>query len=492
MREDSTPIRTRFAPICRQIVAAAAAVAIGLGSATASGAAGEHPRIAAEWEPALGALVVWPPVVPDELLVEIAEDDRLFLIVADLEQREEATARLTELGVDLESVELIVDPTLDGENWTRDWGPSALFDANANYHLLDPTFNGYPMALPDCEGRLYDLLGLIPFLNEWIPGGSTDLNADSLAEVLGVSTVKLPFGLTGGNALVDGLGTAFSTCVMLKENRDWFGLSESEFRQAVAARLGLHRYVVVPNFEWFGIQHIDCLLKPLDAETLLVKRVPEGHPDHRPTEAIVALLSELKTPYGRPYRIVRIDAAPYYMGHHVANYTNALILNRKIFVPLFGVDTDERALATLREAMPGYEVIGYAYEDVMGWAWYDALHCRVRAVWDPKMLYMAHQQIRGRVKPADSHRVDVLIRDYSRAGLIADELKLSWRVRGKTNWNEVALTAGATPETYTASIPAPAATAIEYFLSAADRSGRRETLPRVAPEGVYSFEVAVH
>jgi hypothetical protein len=34
---------------------------------------------------------------------------------------------------------------------------------------------------------------------------------------------------------------------------------------------------VVPNFEWFGIQHIDCLLKPLDAETLLVKRVPEGH-----------------------------------------------------------------------------------------------------------------------------------------------------------------------------------------------------------------------
>jgi hypothetical protein len=32
-------------------------------------------------DPALGALVVWPPVVPDELLVEITKDDRLFLIV---------------------------------------------------------------------------------------------------------------------------------------------------------------------------------------------------------------------------------------------------------------------------------------------------------------------------------------------------------------------------------------------------------------------------
>jgi agmatine deiminase len=166
-------------------------------------------------------------------------------------------------------------------------------------------------------------------------------------------------------------------------------------------------------------------------------------------------------------------------------------LNRKIFVPLFGVATDESALATFREAMPGYEVIGYEYDDVVGWAWYDALHCRVRAVWDPKMLYMTHKQIRDRVEPAESHRIDVLIRDYSRAGLIADELKLSWRVRGEAHWNEVALTAGATPGIYTAAIPAPQSAVIEYFLSAADRSGRRESLPRVAPDGFYTFEVAV-
>jgi agmatine/peptidylarginine deiminase len=484
------PIRSRPNTISRRIVSAFSAIAICLVAATATPAADGHPRIAAEWEPALGALVVWPPMVPDALLVEIAKDDRLFLIVADLEQQDEATAALTELGVDLESVELIIDSTLDGENWTRDWGPSALFDENGDYHLLDPTFNGYPMAMPDCEGSLYNLLGLIPFLSDWLPGGGTDLNADSLADALGVSIVKVPFGLTGGNALVDGLGTVFSTCVMLKENREWFGLSKQEFFEAAKTRLGLDNYVVVPNFEWFGIQHIDCLLKPLDAETLLVKRVPEGHPDHRSIEAIVALLSELKTPYGRPYRIVRIDSAPYYMGHHVANYTNSLILNRKIFVPLFGVPSDEKALATFREAMPGYEVIGYEYDEPFGWVWYDALHCRVRAVWDPKMLYMSHEQIRDRVEPAESHRVDVLIRDYSRAGLIAAELKLSWRVRGETNWNELALTAGAAPGVYTAAIPAPQSAVIEYFLSAADRSGRRESLPRVAPDGYYTFEVA--
>ena len=251
--------------------------------------------------------------------------------------------------------------------------------------------------------------------------------------------------------------------------------------------------MVVPNYEWFGIQHIDCLLKPLDAETLLVKRVPEGHPDHRPIEAIVALLSELKTPYGRPYRIVRIDAAPYYMGHHVANYTNSLILNRKIFVPLFGVATDESALATFREAMPGYEVIGYEYDDVVGWAWYDALHCRVRAVWDPKMLYMTHKRIRDGVEPANSYPVDVLIRDYSRAGLIEEELKLSWRVRRvKPNWNEVALTAGNnTRDLYSAAIPAPDAQRWSNTSSPPwiDRGTERPS-PGSHPKGFYSFEIA--
>jgi hypothetical protein len=49
---------------------------------------------------------------------------------------------------------------------------------------------------------------------------------------------------------------------------------------------------------------------------------------------------------------------------------------------------------------------------------------------------------------------------------------------------------GTVPEVFSASIPAPDATAVEYLLSAADRSGNRETLPRVTPGGFYSFEIA--
>jgi len=67
-----------------------------------------HPRVAAEWEPALGAMVAWPPVVPDALLVEIAKDDRLYVLVEDAEMQAEAAERLETLGVALASVEFIV------------------------------------------------------------------------------------------------------------------------------------------------------------------------------------------------------------------------------------------------------------------------------------------------------------------------------------------------------------------------------------------------
>ena len=57
LRGDGMPMRTRFIPIFRRILAGVVAFAIGLGSAAASGAGSDHPRIAAEWEPAPSVVV---------------------------------------------------------------------------------------------------------------------------------------------------------------------------------------------------------------------------------------------------------------------------------------------------------------------------------------------------------------------------------------------------------------------------------------------------
>ena len=103
---------------------------------------------------------------------------------------------------------------------------------------------------------------------------------------------------------------------------------------------------------------------------------------------------------------------------------------------------------------------------------------------------MAHRRIDENTASAAAYPIEVEIIDYSRAGLILEKLELSWRPRGEERWRVTPLEATPDPEIFVASIPgALAARGAEYFLSAADRSGRRETLPRTAPEGYYSFTV---
>jgi agmatine deiminase len=283
----------------------------------------------------------------------------------------------------------------------------------------------------------------------------------------------------------------FSTCTVLNENRT-LGVTEDQFFGAVRQEMGISRYVVIPNFELFGIQHIDCFLKLLDEERILVARPQEDHPHYERSEAIVRELSSLINAYGRPYEIIRIDTPPYWWDFMPA-YTNSLILNRKVLVPLYGIPADQDALETWRKAMPGYQVIGFEHRGgwLERWMSFDALHCRTRAIWDPEMLYMAHRRIDETVAPAEVYPIEVKIKDHSQAGLIRETLELSWRPTGENVWQVIPLEATADPETFVASIPgAVAGRGVEYFLSAADRSGRRESLPRTAPDGYYSFKVA--
>lgn len=437
-------------------------------------------RVAAEWEPALGALVAWPLVVPEALAAEIASDDTLYLLVNDEAASDQARAALVEWGIDLDSVVFIAAAPGTARPWPRDWGPPALFVGDGSSVLVDPRFDDYPFSKARCDSRLY-------YEKHWFLADFTNDDAATriIADTLGLASTRVPVALTGGNALVDGHGTVFSTCTLINENNR-LGVTEDRFFSEVGRSLGVSRYVVIPNFELFGIQHIDCFLKLLDEERILVARPPAGHSHSERAEAIVRELSSLTNVHGRPYEILRIDTPPYWLDFMPA-YTNSLILNRKVLVPLFGIPADQHALETWRQAMPGYEVLGFEYE---GWMWFDALHCRVRAVWDPEMLRMEHRPLDTVVEPAAEYRVDVRIRDYSHASLVTEELELSWRLRGDDHWQILRLQGTANPDVYEASIPgaAPGET-VEYFLSAADRSGRRESLPRVAPDGFYHFSV---
>jgi hypothetical protein len=321
-----------------------------------------------------------------------------------------------------------------------------------------------------------------------------DLASSSLADSLGFDIFPLAAAVTGGNFLVDGRGTAFSTCVIQMENRS-LGLSDEDFFKLIKEKLGINKHVILPNYERIGIQHIDCAIKPLDEETILVVRVPQDHHEYNIIEEIAQKLQSLTNADGRPYKIIRINTGPY-KNEALAAYTNSLILNKKVFVPLFGIPEDKQALKTWQDAMPGYEVIGFENNipvPVMGytgWQSFDGLHCRVRAIWDPGMLRMAHRRMDNTVEPAKSWPIEVKIQDYSKAGLIPEELKLNIRTHRDQVWQTIMLSSTDNPNIFQVSIPGVnSGETVEYYLSAADRSGRRETLPRTAPDNFYSFNV---
>ena len=88
-------------------------------------------------------------------------------------------------------------------------------------------------------------------------------------------------------------------------------------------------------------------------------------------------------------------------------------------------------------------------------------------------------------QPGNGNTVAVKIIDYSQKGLIKDRLTVSWRVCGRSDWQKQNLGSTEDSNIFTATLPAAAGSAIEYYFSAADNSGREETLPRTAPDNFY-------
>ncbi len=465
-----TPLSILIAILSTLVIAGAiAAAAPGAGPTPG-------PRMVAEWEPALGTLIRWPLGIPMSLARELARDDTLFTLVETAGAEQQAGSAFASAGIDLGRVEFIRGDLWS--MWTRDWGPQAVFDGDGALAYADPWFDGYPW-VPGCEegpvartdgrrrGRGYEEDDALPAV---------------VAAHLGVPLAPLPAYLTGGNIMTDGLGTAWSTRQMLDENAPY--LDEDAFRAQVAAVMGIGDYRLVIDPEVHGIQHIDCYAKLLDEETVLIKELPAWHPEAACCDDVAAAFAGALTCFGRPYEVVRVFC-DVYEGSAAAAYTNSLILNGKVLVPMFGIEADHAALATYQDAMPGHEVLGFPYD---GWYDYDALHCRAIGLFDPGMLRLLHAPV-APVQPSDT---DVAIAawcdDRSGFGLDGPPL-LRWRLAGEVAWSEVAL-ANADADSFVGTIPAQAAGAeIEYQLLARDLTGRAARLPRGDGSAVHAFTV---
>lgn len=447
-------------------------------SAATSAELPKSARVIAEWEQAKGTMIAWPFAVPDELVIALANDDHLFVLV-NPDKLDKAKGKIESLKIDPNRVEFIECSV--ASIWPRDWGPHQISHGAGEISVIDHRFEGYPVFPREKDKAEFTFR----------PGKGDDAVCSEFAKAFQRTSIEFPAFLTGGNFLVDGHGTGFCTQAQIDENRAI--ADEATFRQMLSDYLGIKNLVVLENTEARGIQHIDCWMKVLGPEKLLVKRAPEDHPEAEPLERNVKFLSSIKNAFGRNYEIIRIDCPAinvrggYSDEQPIAAYTNSLMLNGKVYVPLFGVEGDEQAIKTWQDALPGYEIKGFTWDR---WKHFDALHCRTRAVFDREMLRLEHPRLTDEVAFAErGHAVVATIEDMSQQGIDAGQCMVKFRSQGG-EWSSVPLMPLNIENRWVAALPSfVVGTEVEYQLITASRSGRIATHPKMAPKVLHRFKI---
>lgn len=403
-------------------------------------------RACAEWERCSGVLIRYPLGIPVALVAEMSEDVMVTTIVASTSVRTQAINAYTAAGVNLANTEFLIATT--DSYWTRDYGPWFVFNGNGELGMVDHIYNR--------------------------PRPNDDLIPSKLGTFWSMPVYGMNLTHTGGNHMCDGLMRSISTRLVYDENSS---LTEHQVDSIMMAYLG-NGYAVQDYIESGGIHHIDCWAKFLDPTTILVKDVPTGSSSHALLDQRADSLSRTISAWGRPYTIVRVYCPS------GAAYTNSLILNDKVLVPIIGSTCDTTALRVYREAMPGYEVLGFSGS----WLDDDAIHCRAMGVIDRGMLYLEHTPLPTTGDTLNGYPVSVRIMAHSGYDLIADSLKLFYRA--KSTYQAIPLSSTAVADSFVAVIPAQRpGTEISYYIQAADESGRVETHPPIGAAWAHTFKV---
>lgn len=404
-----------------------------------------------EFEPMTGVIVRYPWGNPLSLLCEYAEDVTLWVIVANSSEQTTAYNALSGAGCNMSHVSFVIGAT--NSIWTRDYGPWFIVDGNNDQGIVDHIYNR-PRPLDDL-----------------IPG--------VIGTAWGIPVYGMDLETAGGNYMSDGRGVAMSSRLVIDENTS---LTPAEIDSMVEAYLGIELYEKLPYIQTSGIHHIDCWAKFLSPGKILIRSVAPTHTDYARIEANVTYISTLMSSWGRPYEIVRVYTP------NNEPYTNSLILNDKVLVPMYGTSWDDDAIATYQAAMPGYEVLGFTGS----WLSDDAIHCRAMGVTDRYMLRIDHVPLFDSASTDNDYRVKALVSDMSETGLIADSLRVHWKTSSAPSWSPVTMTAVAGTDSFYADIPPQdAGTEVFYYISAADNSGRREKHPYIGAPDPHSFEIVV-
>ena len=312
------------------------------------------PHLPAEWALQSGIQLTWPHAGTDwtymldevqECFVaiahEIAARETLLIVTPEPDEvKKQILGR-----VNMENVRFLKCETND--TWARDHGAITLLDADG-VSLLDFKFNGWGLKFASDKDNLI-----------------TRRAVES--EVMkGKYVNRLGFVLEGGSIESDGMGTLLTTSeCLLSPNRNG-QMNRVEIEEYLRSVFHLQRVLWLDHGYLAGDDtdsHIDTLARFCPADTIAYVQCKDADDEHyEELHRMEEQLKTFRTLKGEPYRLLALPMADKIEeeGERLpATYANFLILNDAVLYPTYRQpENDARAGEVLREAFPGYEIIG--------------------------------------------------------------------------------------------------------------------------------------
>ena len=411
-------------------------------------------RFPAEFEPMQAVTIRYPLGIPTSLVKDLSERTKVYVIVTSSQQNS-ARNTFQNAGCNMDNISYF-NMTTDSY-WVRDFGPWYIFN-DLEPAIVDNAYN-----------RNRDNDNMVPV---------------HMGELLDLTVYGMNLTHTGGNMMEDGRGVGVSDELILQENNN----NETNVRTKMRQYLGIDPYQITIDPQGDYIAHVDCWGKFLAPDKILIAQLPTTNSQYDEYEEVASFFANTNCCWGYPYKVYRVYEPG---GNTLAPYTNSLIVNKTVFVPLGSNSTyNDQALAVYQNALPGYEIIGVTGASGTPWQNTDALHCRTRGVMDFNMLFVDHRDVlHGEKEWQDSYPVVSKFIAYSGQALKQDSLLVYYSIDGG-EYQAAHMTSTGNANEYVGYITGyQGGSEIDYYVYGADYSGHHYSQPVFGAAEPHHFTV---
>ncbi|MAU09796.1 MAG: hypothetical protein CL607_08250 [Anaerolineaceae bacterium] len=318
-------------------------------------------RIPAQWEHTERVLMSWgaiyPPLWPmhaqmAEAISQVAEVE--ILVSSELWGRA-VWAYLQQRGrANMARIHPLVLPTND--IWIRDYGPIMGVDASGQKVALNPIYAVLPQ----------------------YPQGLDDGMTNAWSAYHGYPVQPLNLHTEGGNLWSDGQGTLIMSSQIFYSNRFYNRRTLEDYLHTV---IDYDKLIISPRLTLEETGHVDLLMKLASADTVFVSA--------NTSASTYQVLNKAKRQFeretnaqGQPYNVIELPTPELYLNWVTYSirraYTNALTVNGRVLVPVFGIPQDDIALRTYETHLPDYDII--PIDSAVGINGGGAVHCMTKEV----------------------------------------------------------------------------------------------------------------